>query len=248
MIKLLHVEDDADIREIALMALELSGDFDVVQCETGEAALNQVQSYTPDVILLDMMMPGMTGRQTLEKMREMDSLRDVPAIFMTARAQHNEIEELRDLGAADVISKPFDPIALADQAQIPQAVLAGIGIDSMGPIGVLFVISIAFFIGCMFVDPIVVILVFVPIFAPVVDSVGLDPVLVGTVITLQVAIGSATPPFGCDIFTAIAVFKRPYMEVIRGTPPFIIMLLSVSVALIFFPQIALFLRDLAFAK
>ncbi|AYE87558.1 TRAP transporter large permease [Sulfitobacter sp. D7] len=133
-------------------------------------------------------------------------------------------------------------------AQIPQAVLAGIGIDSMGPIGVLFVISIAFFIGCMFVDPIVVILVFVPIFAPVVDSVGLDPVLVGTVITLQVAIGSATPPFGCDIFTAIAVFKRPYMEVIRGTPPFIVMLLSVSVALIFFPQIALFLRDLAFSK
>ena len=133
-------------------------------------------------------------------------------------------------------------------AQIPQAVLTGIGIDSMGPIGVLFVISAAFFIGCMFVDPIVVILVFVPIFAPVVDSVGLDPVLVGTVITLQVAIGSATPPFGCDIFTAIAVFKRPYMEVIRGTPPFIIMLLSVSVALIFFPQIALFLRDLAFAK
>ena len=132
-------------------------------------------------------------------------------------------------------------------AQIPQAVLAGIGIDSMGPIGVLFVISIAFFIGCMFVDPIVVILVFVPIFAPVVDSVGLDPVLVGTVITLQVAIGSATPPFGCDIFTAIAVFKRPYMEVIRGTPPFIVMLLSVSVALIFFPQIALFLRDLAFS-
>lgn len=133
-------------------------------------------------------------------------------------------------------------------AQIPQAILGGIGIDQMGPIGVLFVISIAFFIGCMFVDPIVVILVFVPIFAPVVKAVGLDPVLVGTVITLQVAIGSATPPFGCDIFTAIAIFKRPYIEVIRGTPPFIIMLLSVSVALIFFPQIALFLRDLAFAK
>ncbi|MCB1354874.1 MAG: TRAP transporter large permease [Rhodobacteraceae bacterium] len=131
-------------------------------------------------------------------------------------------------------------------AQIPQHILEGVGISDMGPIGVLFVISIAFFIGCMFVDPIVVILVLVPIFAPVVKDVGLDPVLVGTIITLQVAIGSATPPFGCDIFTAIAVFKRPYMEVIRGTPPFIIMLLSVSVALIFFPQIALFLRDLAF--
>ncbi|MCS5602355.1 MAG: TRAP transporter large permease subunit, partial [Paracoccus sp.] len=111
-----------------------------------------------------------------------------------------------------------------------------------------FTISIAFFIGCMFVDPIVVILVFVPIFAPVVQSVGLDPVLVGTIITLQVAIGSATPPFGADIFTAIAVFKRPYIDVIRGTPPFILMLLTVAVLLIFFPQIALFLRDLAFDK
>lgn len=131
-------------------------------------------------------------------------------------------------------------------AQIPQAILGAVGVADMGPIGVLFVISIAFFIGCMFVDPIVVILVLVPIFAPVVRSVGLDPVLVGTIITLQVAIGSATPPFGCDIFTAIAVFKRPYIEVVRGTPPFIVILLGVSVALIFFPQIALFLRDLAF--
>jgi C4-dicarboxylate transporter DctM subunit len=131
-------------------------------------------------------------------------------------------------------------------AQIPQQILAAVGIAEMGPIGVLFVISIAFFIACMFVDPIVVILVLVPIFAPVVASTGLDPVLVGVIITLQVAIGSATPPFGCDIFTAIAVFKRPYWEVVRGTPPFFAMLLGISVALIFFPQIALFLRDLAF--
>ncbi len=133
-------------------------------------------------------------------------------------------------------------------AQVPQEVLGAIGIDELGPIGILFTISIAFFVGCMFVDPIVVILVMVPIFAPVVEAAGIDPVLVGTIIVLQVAIGSATPPFGCDIFTAIAVFKRPYVEVIRGTPPFIVILLSVSVALIFFPQIALFLRDLAFDK
>lgn len=133
-------------------------------------------------------------------------------------------------------------------AQIPQQVMGAIGIDEMGQYGVLFTISIAFFVGCMFVDPIVVILIMVPIFAPVVKSVGLDPVLVGTIITLQVAIGSATPPFGCDIFTAIAVFKRPYAEVVRGTPPFILMLLTVAVLLIFFPQIALFLRDLAFGK
>jgi len=133
-------------------------------------------------------------------------------------------------------------------AQIPQEILGSIGIDSMGPYGVLFVISIAFFVGCMFVDPIVVILVLVPIFSPIVNSVGLDPVLVGTIITLQVAIGSATPPFGCDIFTAIAIFRRPYFDVVKGTPPFIIILLSVAVGLIFFPDIALYFRDIAFNK
>ena len=131
-------------------------------------------------------------------------------------------------------------------AQVPQQILEMIGISEMSKYGVLFVISIAFFVGCMFVDPIVVILILVPIFAPVVNNVGLDPVLVGTIITLQCAIGSATPPFGCDIFTAIAVFKRPYIEVVKGTPPFILILLSVAAAMIFFPEIALYLRDVAF--
>lgn len=131
-------------------------------------------------------------------------------------------------------------------AQIPQMLLGSLGISEMGTIGVMMVISVSFFIGCMFVDPIVVILILVPIFTPVVKSLGIDPVLVGIIITLQVAIGSATPPFGCDIFTAIAVFKRPYLEVVKGTPPFILMLLFVAVMLIAFPQIALFLRDLAF--
>jgi len=110
MIKLLHVEDDADIREIAKMSLELSGDFVVEQCDCGEQALEKTLDYIPDVFLLDMMMPGMTGRQTLEKLRE-----NPDAIFMTARAQPNELEELRGIGATEVISKPFDPMSLADQ-------------------------------------------------------------------------------------------------------------------------------------
>ncbi len=130
--------------------------------------------------------------------------------------------------------------------QIPQQILGGLGLDEASAIMVLIAISIAFFVGCMFVDPIVVILVLVPIFAPIVEGAGIDPVLVGVIITLQVAIGSATPPFGCDIFTAIAIFKRPYMDVIRGTPPFVVILLGVSAALIMFPQIALFLPQLAF--
>ncbi|MCL1477216.1 TRAP transporter large permease [Marinobacter sp. M3C] len=131
-------------------------------------------------------------------------------------------------------------------AQIPQAILESVGINEAGPVGVLVTICVAFFIACMFVDPIVVILVLTPIFAPAIQATGLDPVLVGVLITLQVAIGSATPPFGCDIFTAIAIFKRPYMDVIRGTPPFIAMLIVAAGLIIAFPQIALFLRDLAF--
>ena len=131
-------------------------------------------------------------------------------------------------------------------AQIPQTLLESAGINDAGPVGVLVAICISFFIACMFVDPIVVILVLTPIFAPAIQATGLDPVLVGVLITLQVAIGSATPPFGCDIFTAIAIFKRPYWEVIRGTPPFIFMLIAAAGLIIAFPQIALFLRDLAF--
>lgn len=118
MIKLLHVEDDPDIREIAEMSLSMTGEFDILQCESGEEALSRVLEFAPDVILLDMMMPGMTGRQTLEKMRDMPQLATTPAIFMTARAQHSEQEELRKLGAAEVISKPFDPMTLADQIKI----------------------------------------------------------------------------------------------------------------------------------
>lgn len=131
-------------------------------------------------------------------------------------------------------------------AQIPETLINAFGINEAGPTGVLIAISVSFFIACMFVDPIVVILVLTPIFAPAIASTGLDPVHVGVLITLQVAIGSATPPFGCDIFTAIAIFKKPYWEVIRGTPPFIFILIFSAALLIAFPEISLFLRDVAF--
>ena len=131
-------------------------------------------------------------------------------------------------------------------AMIPQQMLGGIGMGEMGQTAILALIAVSFFVGCMFVDPIVVILILVPLFRPYVEQAGIDPILVGVIVTLQAAIGSATPPFGCDIFTAIAVFKRPYFDVIRGTPPFIVMLVGVSALLIFFPELALFLRDVAF--
>jgi CheY-like chemotaxis protein len=115
MIKLLHVEDDADIREIAKLSLEISGEFDVVQCASGPDALDLVRDYTPDVILLDVMMQGMTGKETLTHMRRLPELEETPVVFMTARAQLSELDELRGIGAAAVISKPFDPMSLGEQ-------------------------------------------------------------------------------------------------------------------------------------
>ncbi|QIB51735.1 TRAP transporter large permease [Pseudomonas sp. OIL-1] len=131
-------------------------------------------------------------------------------------------------------------------AGIPQAILGPI-IEAIGDsqLLVLGLIAISFFIGCMFVDPIVVILILTPLFKPAVDAAGLDPVHVGVIVTLQAAIGSATPPFGCDIFTAMAIFRRPYFDVIKGTPPFIFILLLATVLLIFFPQISLWLPSLS---
>jgi len=133
-------------------------------------------------------------------------------------------------------------------AELPQALITeGLGLTGdSGYYTIIFTIAVAYFIGCMFVDPIVVILILTPIFHPVAVAAGIDPVLVGIVVTMQVAIGSATPPFGCDIFTAIAIFRRPYLEVIKGTPPFIAILLFSAILVVVFPSIALFLRDLAF--
>jgi len=112
---LMHVEDDMDIREIAKMALEMMGDFDVTQYDCGEAALVAAPDAKPDVLLLDVMMPGMTGPETLAKLRTFDHLANVPAIYMTARVQPKEIEEFKQTGALGVIEKPFDPVTLAQE-------------------------------------------------------------------------------------------------------------------------------------
>ncbi len=165
-------------------------------------------------------------------------LRDIPSIAVSTGLITSVVFILVGAGAAFSWVISF--------GQIPQAVIAGLGLHEAGPIMILVAICVAYFIGCMFVDPIVVILVLTPLFAPLVAIAGLDPVLVGTLVTLQVAIGSATPPFGCDLFTAMAVFRRPYFDVIKGTPPFIFILIASAGLLIAFPQIALFLPQLAF--
>lgn len=113
--KILHVEDDPDIREIALLALDTVGGLEVVQCASGQDALDCVADVAPDLFLLDVMMPGMNGEETFVALRAMPQFADTPAVFMTAKAQPSEVARLRELGADEVITKPFDPMTLAEQ-------------------------------------------------------------------------------------------------------------------------------------
>lgn len=114
-LRILYVEDDDDIREIAQLALEIIGGFTVLLCASGEQALEQVADFDPDMILLDVMMPGMDGPSTLTALRQNPALATTPVAFMTAKVQPQEIAAYKAMGALDVIAKPFDPIQLPEQ-------------------------------------------------------------------------------------------------------------------------------------
>lgn len=110
--KIMYVEDEADIRTIAKMALEDLGGFSLQLCENGKTALACLTTYQPQLIILDMMMPEMDGKTTLTEIRKVPGFEKTPIVFMTARAQQKEIEDYLAAGAIDVILKPFDPIEL----------------------------------------------------------------------------------------------------------------------------------------
>ena len=113
--KNLHVEDEADIQEIAKLALETVGGFVVEPCSSGQEAVEKAQAFAPDLILLDVMMPGMDGPASLPGLRCQSGLETTPVIFMTAKVMESEVERFKGLGALDVIPKPFDPMTLADE-------------------------------------------------------------------------------------------------------------------------------------
>ncbi|EMS79466.1 TRAP transporter large permease [Desulfotignum phosphitoxidans] len=129
--------------------------------------------------------------------------------------------------------------------QLPDQLLPPLFGTDPSMLRVITIVVVVYFVACMFVDPIVAIFILSPVFQPYVVGAGVDPILLGTLVTLQAAIGSATPPFGCDIFTAQLIFRRPYLEVIGHALPFLLILILATVLLITFPQIALFLPNLA---
>ncbi|KPK38439.1 MAG: chemotaxis protein CheY [Gammaproteobacteria bacterium SG8_47] len=112
--RILYVEDEPDIQAVARLALEHVGGFKVDVCSSGPEALERVRELRPDLILLDVMMPGMDGPTTLRALREIHDVGAIPVIFVTAKVQSHEVAEYKQLGALDVIAKPFDPMTLSD--------------------------------------------------------------------------------------------------------------------------------------
>lgn len=113
--KILLVEDDVDIQKVVRMSLKLRGVKDILVAEDGEECLAVVAGLQPDVILLDVMMPKMDGYETCRRLKANPETRDIPVIFLTAKAQQFEIKRGMEEGARGYLLKPFDPMTLHDQ-------------------------------------------------------------------------------------------------------------------------------------
>lgn len=116
-ISILYVDDEADIRMIVEMSLQLRPGIEVRTAISGDAALEMLRtaSWRPDLLMVDVMMPGLTGPELLEKLRAEPGTAELPIIFVTARARPQDVQAYIAQGALGVITKPFDPMALADQ-------------------------------------------------------------------------------------------------------------------------------------
>lgn len=112
---LLYVDDEPDIRQIVEMALGLAGGLSIQTAESGGQALELARTLRPDLVLLDVMMPGLDGPETLRRMRAEPTLAAIPVIFMTAKSLPQEVARFHELGALGVIAKPFDPMRLVHQ-------------------------------------------------------------------------------------------------------------------------------------
>lgn len=131
-------------------------------------------------------------------------------------------------------------------AGIPQRLIAATLGNNPDAMSVLLIVTVFFIVCCCFVDSIPVILILTPIFFPVAVNAGIDPIHLGMIVTLQAAIGAITPPFGCNIFTAAAIFDENFKTVISGIIPYLLMYIAVSASMVIFPQAALWFRDLVY--
>lgn len=110
--RILIVDDEPDIRRIANLSLRKLGGHDTIEAENGMDALRLAAEHSPDVILLDVMMPLMDGPTTLAALKKNPATSHIPVIFLTAKAIHSEVERWKALGAVATFTKPFDPMKL----------------------------------------------------------------------------------------------------------------------------------------
>ncbi len=113
--RVLLVEDDPDIQVIARFSLETLGGIAVQVCGSGQEGLAAARDWQPDLIALDVMMPGMDGPTTLAQLRKAPKTAHIPVVFVTARVQNQDLAAYLAMGAVGVISKPFDPVGLPGQ-------------------------------------------------------------------------------------------------------------------------------------
>ncbi|MCP3997213.1 MAG: response regulator [bacterium] len=113
----LVVDDEDDIREVVQMSLEFGAGWEVLTASSGTEAISKATESGPDLILLDVMMPGMDGPETFRQLQNEGLTRQIPVIFLTAKVQRTELLDLHELGAKGLISKPFDPMSLTAQIQ-----------------------------------------------------------------------------------------------------------------------------------
>jgi len=113
--KVLVIDDEEDTRNVAAMSLGLIGGVNVVQAESGPEGISKAEEEEPDVILLDLMMPGMDGKKTFQRLRENPKTVGIPVIFLTIRGKFPEFDKLKEEGALAVLAKPFDPTRLCSQ-------------------------------------------------------------------------------------------------------------------------------------
>ncbi|MGH8676669.1 MAG: response regulator [Burkholderiales bacterium] len=121
--RICYVEDDEDIQRIVRMSLERVGKMTVEVVSDPMVAIERITAFKPELVMLDWMMPGMDGPTLFKKMRETPAVRDLPVVFITAKASQRELDELRTLGAAGTISKPFSPKDLPEQLRAIWAAL-----------------------------------------------------------------------------------------------------------------------------
>jgi two-component system OmpR family response regulator len=115
LVRICYVEDDEDIQRIVRVSLERIGKMTVEVVSDPMVAIERMIAFKPELVMLDWMMPGMDGPTLLRKMRDTEETKQLPVVFITAKASQRELDELRSLGAVGTISKPFSPKDLPEQ-------------------------------------------------------------------------------------------------------------------------------------